>query len=160
MGDSGNLTNAGISRAGPADLGDAWAIVTEYYGAVGVVARDDCQSFVRSYFNDGSGIWLARNVDEVVGCIALRPLDIFPASGEVKRLYVRPTARGRGTAGLLLDALHEYARAVGYEWLYLDSKDDLAAAIRFYEKRGYRRCARYNDNPQATIFMNYRCTPP
>ena len=106
----------------------------------------------------GSGFWLARsrtgvsplcgenqrNDGAVVGCIALRPLDIFPASGEVKRLYVQPASRGLGIAGLLLDVLHEYARAVGYEWLYLDSKDDLEAALRFYEKRGYRRCARYN----------------
>jgi GNAT superfamily N-acetyltransferase len=44
---------------------------------------------------------------------------------------VQPASRGQGIAGLLLDALHEYAGTVGYEWLYLDSKDDLAAAIRF-----------------------------
>jgi len=149
-----------ISRAGPNDLDHAWAIVTDYYDAVAVVVREDRPAFEREYFSDASGIWLAGNADEVVGCIALRPLKVFPASGEVKQLYVKPKARGRGVAGLLLDALHEYARAVGYEWLYLDSKDDLAAAIAFYEKRGYRRCGRYNDNPQATIFMNYRCTPP
>jgi hypothetical protein len=29
----------------------------------------------------------------------------------------------------------------------------MTAAIRFYEQRGYERCARYNENPQATIFM-------
>jgi len=148
-----------ISRAGPNDLDHAWAIVSDYYDAVAVVARQDRPAFERSYFSDGSGIWLARDFDEVVGCVALRPLKIFPAAGEVKRLYVKPKARGQGIARLLLDAL-QYAGAAGYEWLYLDSKDDLAAAIAFYEKRGYRRCGRYNDNPQATIFMNYRCTPP
>jgi GNAT superfamily N-acetyltransferase len=148
-----------ISRAGLNDLEAAWAIVSEYYDAVSVVAREDRPAFSSAYFSEGSGFWLARNGGEVVGCIALRPLDVFPAAGEVKRLYVQPASRGLGIAGLLLDALHEYARTAGYEWLYLDSKDDLAAAIRFYEKRGYRHCARYNDNPQATIFMNYRCVP-
>jgi ribosomal protein S18 acetylase RimI-like enzyme len=148
-----------ISRAGPDDLDHAWAIVTEYYDAVAVVAREDRPAFSSAYFNEGSGFWLARTSAEVVGCIALRPLNVFPHSGEVKRLYVKPAFRGQAIAGLLLDALHNYARTAGYEWLYLDSKDDLAAAIRFYEKRGYRRCARYNDNPQATIFMNYRCVP-
>jgi ribosomal protein S18 acetylase RimI-like enzyme len=115
-----------------------------------------------SYFRDGCGLWLARHSTgqaNVVGCIALRRLDAYAASGEVKRLYVRPEARGQGVAGLLLNDLHVYAQAEGYEWLYLDSKDDLAAAIRFYEKHGYRHCARNNDNPQATIFMNYRCDP-
>lgn len=160
-----------ISRAGSPDLDDAWAIVTEYYNAVAVVVREDRRAF-ENYFSDGSGIWLARSrtvasplcgdfpgsLDDVVGCIALRPLEVSPFAGEVKRLYVKPTARGQGIAGLLLDALHEFARAAGYEWLYLDTKDDLADAIRFYGKNGYSRCARYNDNPQATIFMRKRLT--
>ena len=34
-----------------------------------------------------------------------------------------------------------------------DSKDDLETAKRFYEASGYTHCERYNDNPQATIFM-------
>jgi GNAT superfamily N-acetyltransferase len=148
-----------IRRAGPSDLDQAWAIVTEYYDAVAVMAREDRSTFSSAYFSEGSGFWLARNAVAVVGCIALRRLDAFPASGEVKRLYVQPAWRGQGIAGLLLDALHKYAKTNGYEWLYLDSKDDLETAIRFYEKRGYRRCARYNDNPQATVFMNYRCVP-
>jgi hypothetical protein len=42
---------------------------------------------------------------------------------------------------------------VGYSTLYLDSKDDLIDAIRFYRKQGYRSCERYNENPQATVFM-------
>jgi GNAT superfamily N-acetyltransferase len=148
-----------IRRAGPNDLDDAWSIVAEYYDAVAVVAREDRPTFSSAYFSEGSGFWLATNGGTVVGCIALRPLDAFRASGEVKRLYVQPASRGQGIASLLLDALHDYARTAGYEWLYLDSKDDLETAIRFYEKRGYRRCARYNDNPQATIFMNYRAPP-
>jgi ribosomal protein S18 acetylase RimI-like enzyme len=66
---------------------------------------------------------------------------------------VKPSARGRGIAGKLLDALEEYARNQGVEWIYLDSYDDLKAAIALYGKRGYDRCDRYNDNPQATLFM-------
>jgi GNAT superfamily N-acetyltransferase len=140
-----------IRRAEPADFEEAWAIVTEYYDAVDVVIREDRRAFLGFYFSDGAGLWLAQRGQAVTGCIALRRLD--NSAGEVKRLYVRPDSREQGIAGLLLDSLHEYARAVGYEWLYLDSKDDLAAALRFYERRGYSHCARYNDNPQATIFM-------
>ena len=67
---------------------------------------------------------------------------------------------GRAIAGLLLAALDDYAIAAGYKWLYLDSKDDLVAAIQFYEKNGYSRCARYNDNPQANVFMRKQLTGP
>jgi hypothetical protein len=32
-------------------------------------------------------------------------------------------------------------------------KDDLKTAIRFYRERGYEECPRYNENPQATVFL-------
>jgi len=99
-------------------------------------------------------LWLAQDGDEIVGCVALRPLpEIGPRACEVKRLYVRPAFRGAHVAGALMDALETHARGAGYDAVYLDSKDDLATAIRFYERRGYERIAPYNDNPQATVFM-------
>jgi len=52
-----------------------------------------------------------------------------------------------------MDALEEHARSAGYDAVYLDSKDDLATAIRFYRERGYEEVERYNDNPQATVYM-------
>jgi ribosomal protein S18 acetylase RimI-like enzyme len=148
-----------ISRAAAGEVDEingAWAIVSEYYDAVSVAVREDRGAFEHEYFADGAGVWVARFGSDVAGCIALRRLEAFPHAGEIKRLYVKPEARGQGIAALLLTALEEYAAAAGYEWLYLDSKDDLKAAIRFYEKHGYQHCARYNDNPQATIFMRKR----
>ena len=75
------------------------------------------------------------------------------AAAEVKRLYVRPAFRGLGLAHALMQAAEEHARAGGLEWLYLDTKDDLHAAIHFYLGTGYQPCPRYNDNPQATLFL-------
>ncbi len=71
-------------------------------------------------------------------------------------MYVRPRFRRQGLAELLMDTLERHARAATADWLYLDTKDDLLPAIRFYERRGFERCPRYNDNPQATIFMRKR----
>jgi GNAT superfamily N-acetyltransferase len=139
-----------VGRAQLADLAVASAIVAEYCDAIGVVVRDET---LLPYFQAGSGLWLARDGGAAQGCIALRPLPALEGACEVKRLYVRPAHRGRGLADLLLDALHAYALGCGYAAAYLDTKDDLVAAIRFYERRGYLPCARYNDNPQATVFM-------
>jgi GNAT superfamily N-acetyltransferase len=149
-----------IRRAESAEIDEAWAIVSEYYEAVSVVAREGRGAFEHEYFGDGAGCWLARSGPRGVGCIALHPLSAFPRAGEVKRLYVKPEARGQGIAALLLEALEGYATHCGYEWLYLDSKDDLPVAIQFYERRGYIHCERYNSNPQATIFMKKRIAPP
>ena len=141
-----------IVRATPAMHDDAYAIVEEYCDAIEVVVRDDYASLAE-YLRDPAGLWLARDGATTIGCIAMRPLEEIEAACEVKRLYVRPGYRGRGIAEGLLAALHGHARALGYRWAYLDTKDDLVPAIRFYERHGYRRCERYNENPQATIFM-------
>jgi GNAT superfamily N-acetyltransferase len=142
-----------IRRAMRSESDAAYAIVEEYYEAMSVVARDTRDEFVRLYFGEGAGIWLARLEGRVIGCIALRAMPQFTESAEVKRLYVQPEVRGLGIAVALHDALETYARDFGYQWLYLDTADNMRSAIRFYEQQGYERCARYNENPQATIFM-------
>lgn len=139
-----------IRRATPADFQAAWDVIAEYQDSIGVVVRDDPSS-LQPYLQPPYGLWLACAEDRVVGCIALRPLD--HDRGEIKRLYVQPAFRGQKLADRLLDALEVAAPELGYRTLYLDTKDDLHAAIRFYQRRGYTEVPRYNDNPQATRFM-------
>ena len=131
----------------------AQAILQEYYETVNVwsvTGRGAIQAIIDTA---ASGVWLAYLGKEVVGCVVLRRLEFMPNSSECKRLYVKPWARGRGIADKLLDAQEIHARNEGIEWIYLDSYDDLKTAIALYERRGYARCERYNDNPQATVFM-------
>jgi GNAT superfamily N-acetyltransferase len=149
-----------VRRATPSDEASARAIVAEYNDAVGVVVRDDAQ-MLRSYLDGPGALWLAEAGDEVVGCVVMRPLpDLEPGACEVKRLYVRPAERGNGVAAALMDALETFAFACGFRAVYLDTFDDLANAVRFYERRGYQPTARYNDNPQATLFMRRSFVEP
>ncbi|MBC7926761.1 MAG: GNAT family N-acetyltransferase [Bryobacteraceae bacterium] len=141
-----------IIRASMADLLDAQLLLTEYYEAVDVTKRDTLEELL-AFLSDGtSGLWLAYVEGIPAGCVVLRPLPSLRLSAECKRLYVRPSFRGQGLADALLDELEGYA-ATSWEWLYLDSKDDLQAALRIYSRRGYKSCERYNNNPQATIFL-------
>jgi ribosomal protein S18 acetylase RimI-like enzyme len=148
--------NAGfcIRRATPDDFHTAFELVKEYFETIGVWLRDSQSEFRDYLVGNDSGVWLAFVGSDPVGCIALHPLASPAGSGEIKRLYVKPAYRRQGLAEGLLNALEEFAaKTAGYEWLYLDTKDDLLTAIRFYDLRGYKRCERYNSNPQATIFM-------
>jgi DNA-binding MarR family transcriptional regulator/GNAT superfamily N-acetyltransferase len=135
---------------------EAAQILEEYYEALHVVQRDRPGALQKMIDEPASGMWLAYLGDEVVGCVVLRRLGSVKRASECKRLYVKPVARGRGIADKLLNAQEEYARSQGVEWIYLDSYDDLKAAIALYERRGYERCERYNTNPQATLFMRKR----
>ncbi|MFM9433119.1 GNAT superfamily N-acetyltransferase [Janthinobacterium sp. CG_23.3] len=143
-----NIARAAISR-----LPDAQLLLSEYYAAVGVTKRDTQQE-IEAFLNDASSaLWIAYVGDIPAGCVVLRPLASIALAAECKRLYVRPQFRGRGLAESLLDAMEEHAVAAAVQWLYLDSKDDLTGALRIYAGRGYQACERYNDNPQATVFL-------
>lgn len=143
-----------VRRATQDDLPAALELVNEYFQAIDVWVRDTESEFSDYLLGDDRGVWLAFAGKEAVGCIVLHPLVSVPPSGEIKRLYVKPAYRRQGLAEDLLQALEAFAaKSASYAWLYLDSKDDLVNAIRFYEHQGYERCDRYNANPQATVFM-------
>ena len=63
--------------------------------------------------------------------------------GEVKRLYVRPAARGTGTGRRLVAAVVDAARAIGYRTLCLDTLDGMREARSLYESFGFATTTRY-----------------
>jgi GNAT superfamily N-acetyltransferase len=90
---------------------------------------------------------------EAVGCVALRRLD--RETCEMKRMFVRPAARGTGAGRALALASLERARALGYRTMRLDTLPDrMEAAGKLYRSLGFVEVGRYNDNPIAgVIFM-------
>jgi ribosomal protein S18 acetylase RimI-like enzyme len=143
-----------IHRLCPNEIDAGFLIVVEYYNSLGVTARESPAVFAQEYFGPDSGFWLASIQDKVAGCIALRrlPAQAIP-SAELKRMYVRPNFRSRGVGEALLRAAQSYARACNYAELYLDTMSTMVGAARLYERNGFQRCGRYNNNPQAAIFM-------
>ncbi|MGY6707427.1 MAG: bifunctional helix-turn-helix transcriptional regulator/GNAT family N-acetyltransferase [Rhizobiaceae bacterium] len=93
---------------------------------------------------------LARLEGRAMGCAALYDLDA--GTGEIKRMWVAPDARGLGIARRLLEALEMAARDAGMTRLLLDTNHHLSEAMALYEKSGYRRIDRYNDNPYADFW--------
>jgi ribosomal protein S18 acetylase RimI-like enzyme len=99
---------------------------------------------------------VAGAAGEALGCVALRPLDPPPEAlggaraapvGEVKRLYLRPAARGSGTGRALAVTVVDAARAIGYRTLCLDTLERMREARALYESLGFRRCEKYYVNP-------------
>ncbi len=67
-------------------------------------------------------------------------------SGELKRMFVAHSARGRGLGTALLSALESWARAEGLKRLRLDTAAPLNEAIALYRRAGYVEVPAYNDN--------------
>lgn len=76
------------------------------------------------------------------GCGGVALLDGF---AEVKRMYVRPTMRGRGVAQAVIARLAAVAGEHGYAVLRLETGDVQHAALRFYEREGFVRCRVFGD---------------
>ncbi|MFD3404536.1 GNAT family N-acetyltransferase [Kribbella sp. NPDC058693] len=71
-----------------------------------------------------------------VGCVGLQP--VAPNLGEIKRMYVVPTARGWGLSRILLDAVESQARSTGLTRLRLETGTKQAEAIALYTNHGYQ----------------------
>jgi ribosomal protein S18 acetylase RimI-like enzyme len=141
------------------DIGLARALFVEYAKWLAV---DLCfQGFDRelatlpgAYSRPRGRLLLAGEPGAAFGCIALRPLPgteegatQHASVGEVKRLYVQPSARKGGWGRKLVATLLEEARAAGYRELRLDTLERMADARALYARHGFRECAPYYFNP-------------
>lgn len=134
----------------PRDLPAARKLLLEYAGSLGF---DLCfQDFdaelaeLPGKFAPPAGrLLLARPNRATVGCVALRPID--DAVCEVKRLYVRPSARGTQLGRRLAERICAEARAAGYRRICLDTLPGMAAAVRLYTAMGFRPIEPYVFNP-------------
>lgn len=143
----------------PADIGILRSLFIEYIGSLGVdLAFQDVDAELAdlpgTYAAPAGIILIARDcLGEHVGCCALRPLP-EPGACEMKRLYVRPLARGHELGRLLAEATIAHARQANYSRLLLDTLASMDAVQRLYALLGFRPTVPYNFNPlPGTIYL-------
>ena len=100
---------------------------------------------------DGSTtLFVARDPEGIpLGMGALKVHD--DGLGEVKRMFTRPEARGRGIGGEILEAVEVEARRHGLTRLALETgaTEGFEAAWHVYERAGFRRCGAFLDYPES-----------
>jgi GNAT superfamily N-acetyltransferase len=142
-----------ISDAGAADVDALRALFRDYFawlGPDGVFV--DAEAELAALPGGYASVLAARDCGEIVGCVALRPLE--DGSCEMKRLYVRPNARGSGTGRALVEASIVRARELGYSTMRLDTLPRMEAARALYLSLGFQPIGRYNDNPiEGSLFF-------
>ena len=70
---------------------------------------------------------------------------------EIKRLYVKPEARGMHLGELLVKKIIECAVSAGFGEMVLDTIAPLQSAISLYLKMGFEKCEPYYYNPMSDV---------
>jgi GNAT superfamily N-acetyltransferase len=136
----------------PDDLPVVRALFREYIDGLGVdLSFQDVEAELAGLpgrYAPPSGrlllVWLG---DEALGCVALRALEAGDC--EMKRLYVRPQARGTRLGRTLAERICREAREAGHLRICLDTLPTMATAQSLYGALGFEPIAPYVHNPIA-----------
>lgn len=139
------------------DIGNVRTLFREYEAWLGLDLcfqgfEEELASLPGRYAEPDGRLYLAYARDEVAGCIALRKLEEDVC--EMKRLYLRPEARGIGLGIALIERLIDHARTIGYTKMRLDTlPSKMGKAVQLYESHGFKPVEPYYDNPHEDVLF-------
>jgi len=106
-------------------------------------------------FRGPGAAWLVLYEDGApLACGGLRTL--APGVGEIKRMFVRPRARGRGLGRRLLAELEAIARAAGLAEVRLYTTEVLAEARALYDSAGYELASTHEEDGRRDFWLQKR----
>lgn len=121
------------------DLNRDW--IEEYF-VMEESDREQLEELEASILGRGGRIVVATLDETVVGTGAILPPHHDPGDGrvwlEIVKMAARKQLRGKGIGRAVMDALVEQARAMAANAIWLETNGDLKAAIRLYERSGFR----------------------
>ena len=80
--------------------------------------------------------------DRVIGGVGVDEFAGIPDCAEIQKLYLDDSAKGKGCGRELMKLAEDWARKAGYKRLYLETHSNLTAAMKLYEKLGFRQIER------------------
>jgi GNAT superfamily N-acetyltransferase len=98
---------------------------------------DQLRGLPGAYADHGGMFWVAHHDAALVGTCGVFP--VGPATFELRKMYLRPAARGLGLGTKLLDRAIAWTRDHGGEAMVCDTIEEMTRAIAFYEAHGFVR---------------------
>jgi putative acetyltransferase len=105
----------------------------------GTVYYDETTDHLFELFQkDKSAYTVAEEDNQIIGGAGIYPTDDLPPDTcELVKMYLAPSARGKGTARQLMESCFMNAQEKGFKKLYIETMPELAAAVKMYEKFGF-----------------------
>ncbi len=110
---------------------------------------EELQNPATKYTAPEGEILVALEENEVLGMVAYHKHDKLRC--EMKRLYVKPKARGLHLGETLVQEIISHAQRAGFKEMVLDTITPLKSAIHLYEKYGFVQCEPYYNNPMDDV---------
>jgi putative acetyltransferase len=105
----------------------------------GTVYFDDGLDHLSDYYGTGDKKYFVIEDEsgKVIGGIGFARLDFMEETAELQKLYLDDSAKGSGLGYKLISLVEEKMREAGFKHSYLETHNNLEAAIHIYEKSGY-----------------------
>ena len=137
---------------------EVFKFTDECFAEIGKAFEPDGRhSFYNDIEKEFDCFWCLLTDEKVTGTVGIRKED--DTTAELKAMYLSKELRGKGYGYKLLDLAMTYSKEKGYKRVVLDSMSKYEAALKLYEKYGFKRIDRYNDNQKADVFMEYVFEP-
>jgi putative acetyltransferase len=120
------------------------AVMPEF-GAVGdgfAINDPEVDWMSRAYSQPRSAYFVVERDGVVLGGGGVAPLDGGDGDTcELRKMYFLPQARGLGAGSAMMERCLQAARGFGFTHCYLETLRGMDAAMRLYERSGFRRIA-------------------
>ena len=90
-----------------------------------------------------------------IGAVGIAEFNGIENCAELQKLYLDDSAKGNGYGKELTRIAEDWARSSGYKSLYLETHTNLSAALRLYEKMGFRQIEKPCSTPHGTMNCFY-----
>ena len=98
---------------------------------------DQLRGLPAAYTDHGGCFWVARLGGALIGTAGVFP--VGDGMFELRKMYLRPAARGHGVGKRLLATAVDWVRTQGGTHIVCDTIEAMTRAIAFYEANGFVR---------------------
>lgn len=105
----------------------------------GTVYYDDGLDHLSDYYGTDERKYYVIEDDDgkVIGGIGFAKFELMEDTAELQKLYLADSSKGSGIGYEMIQFIEDKMRAFGFKHSYLETHDNLQAAIHIYEKSGY-----------------------
>lgn len=140
------MSDVSIRPIEPGDDAAVAAIIHEVmssFGACGpgfALSDPEVEHMSKAYASARTAYFVVEEAGRVIGGAGIAPLAGGDADTcELRKMYFLPAARGRGLGARMLETCLQRARELGFRRCYLETLTGMDAAMRLYERSGFRR---------------------